>query len=152
MRSSIQWFHFIYFCAKQRLHIIYNTIIWNSMTKKATMFLLVVAASLAELVQRWDYSVLPSEMWILVEWQPFFHHAISMTKKEQLLKTREILNLMTKESIMHKFEFAVSSAGLLWRWDYSDLPSDVNVDGMATILPCQFIHEKEERTFLRKPR
>ena len=32
------------------------------MNKEATMFLLVVVASSAALVQRWDYSVLPSDV------------------------------------------------------------------------------------------
>ena len=53
---------------------------------------------------------------------------------------------MTKETTIYKFEFIGSWARLIERWDYSVLPSDVNIGGMAAIFPCHF-HDKVRMTF-----
>ena len=47
---------------------------------------------------------------------------------------------------MYKFELATSSARLMQRWKHSVLPSDVNIGGMATILPCHFHDQETEPT------
>ena len=47
-----------------------------------------------------EHLVCSSEMWILVEWQPFFHQASIMGKKTEVswYKTKEISYWMTKDT------------------------------------------------------
>ena len=82
------------------------------MTKEAAMFFLVVAASLTELVHRWNYSVLLSDANIGGMTATLFHAIVIIIKSSGPKNTQGISNWTIKATRMYKFEFAASSARL----------------------------------------
>ena len=73
---------------------------------------------------------------------PFqFHHN---NKKKYLLKTTKMSKLTTDKAIKLLLEVAASSAELIQRWDPSVLTVDLNIGGMAAILPFEKFHHKKK--------
>jgi hypothetical protein len=83
----------------------------------------------------------------LLELRPFFHDRFMREKANFPFKTTKISNLTTKEATTLLIEVAASSADLIQRWDHSVLKGDVNIVGVASILPRQFRERKSELSF-----
>jgi pyruvoyl-dependent arginine decarboxylase (PvlArgDC) len=62
-------------------------------------------------------------------------------------KTTKISNSTVKEATTLLIEGAASSADQIQRWDHSVLKRDVNIVGVASILPRQFRERKSELSF-----
>jgi hypothetical protein len=66
------------------------------------------------------------------------------------LKTAKILNSTPKEAMMRPLEVAASLVELMQRRDQKLALKNLNVGGMAAILPCQF-HEKKTKVSFQNP-
>jgi hypothetical protein len=75
------------------------------------------------------------------------HKNVPQKKVNFPFKTTKISNLTMKEARTLLIEVAASSADLIQRWDHSVLKGDVNIVGVASILPRQIHERKSELSF-----
>jgi hypothetical protein len=113
----------------------------NFMTKEATTLLLALVASSAGPMQRLVCSFLPGDASIggMMAVLPHHFHEKKETTRWPL-KTNKISNFMTQEaSTPFLAVVARSLACVAWRWNPSAISANVNVGGMAAILPAPTI-------------